>query len=178
VWKPNKSKHKLVMGSNVGLEESVRLSLCALVGRLSYHSLCKCSLLTWISSAWSSLLGYVPEIIYLSHGWFDFLFKSSEDTQQILDTLWAISGCSLMLKRWRVSFDPSTDYFHFHHLWVLLPGLPLQLWTEKALEAIGNELGRFICFDDSSLKGSDRRLARILVEIDIHSGLLESLEIN
>jgi hypothetical protein len=82
-----------------------------------------------------------------------------------------------MLKRWRVSFDPATEYFRLRHLWVLLPGLPLQYWTEKALAAIGNELGRFISLDDSHLKGSDRNMARILVEMDIHAGLPETLDI-
>jgi hypothetical protein len=98
------------------------------------------------------------------------LFNSQEDSQRILDTLWTISGCSLMLKRWWISFDPASNYFRLRHLWVLLPGLPLQYWTDKALAAIGNELGRFICLDDSLLKGSDRKMARILVELDVQRG--------
>jgi hypothetical protein len=48
---------------------------------------------------------------------------------------------------------------------------------DKALAAIGNELGRFICLDDSLLKGSDRKMARILVELDVHAGLPETLDI-
>jgi hypothetical protein len=83
-----------------------------------------------------------------------------------------------MLKRWRVCFDPTTEYFCLCHLWVLLPGLPLQLWNAKALEAIGNELGRFIKVDELSLSTPDKRLAKVLVEVDIHVGLLEALEID
>jgi hypothetical protein len=83
-----------------------------------------------------------------------------------------------MLKRWRVRFDPSTEYFSYRHLWVLLPGLPLQLWNVKALEAIGNELGRFIKVDEIALQSQDKRMAKVLVEVDIHAGLLESLEID
>jgi hypothetical protein len=165
------------MGSNVGLEESILLSLCGLVGRFSYRSLCKDSLSDWISDNWLPILGYVPEHITLSFGWFDIIFNSSEDSQLILDTLWTISGCSLMLKRWRVTFDPATEYFCLRHLWVLLSGLPLQYWTEKALAAIGNELGRFICLDSNLLNGSNRKMARILVEMDIHAGLPKTLEI-
>jgi hypothetical protein len=59
----------------------------------------------------------------------------------------------------------------------VLSGVPLQLWNSKALEAIGNELGRFIKVDDQALKAPDKRLCKVLVEIDIHSGLLEMLEI-
>jgi hypothetical protein len=145
------------MGLDVGLEESVCLSLCGLVGRISSRTLCKCSLSNWISSAWFHLMGYVLEIIFLSHGWFGLLFNSPKDAKPILDSLWAINGCSLILKRWRVSFDLAMDYFRLHHLWVLLPSLPLHYWTEKSLAAIGNELRRFIYLDDNILKGSHRK---------------------
>ena len=82
-----------------------------------------------------------------------------------------------MLKRWRVSFDPTIDYFRYRHLWVLLLGLPLHFWNAKALEAIRNYLGKFIMVDDEALLASDKKIGRVLVEIDIHAGLLESLEI-
>jgi hypothetical protein len=60
---------------------------------------------------------------------------------------------------------------------VLLPGLPLHFWNAKDLEAIGNALGKFIRVDDGALQASDKRIGRVLVEIDIHAGLLETLEI-
>lgn len=82
-----------------------------------------------------------------------------------------------MLKRWRVSFDPTLDYFRHRHLWVLLPGLSLHLWNVKALEAIGNALGKFIKVDEEALLAVDKKMCKVLVEIDIHAGLLESLEI-
>jgi hypothetical protein len=63
------------------------------------------------------------------------------------------------------------------HLWVLLPGLPLQLWNTKALEAIGNTLGHFIKVDEEAIQSLDKRMEKVLVEVDIHAGLLETLEI-
>jgi hypothetical protein len=42
---------------------------------------------------------------------------------------------------------------------------------------IGNALGRFIKVDDLALSAPERRLGKILVEVDIHSGLLESIDI-
>jgi hypothetical protein len=83
-----------------------------------------------------------------------------------------------MLKRWRVSFDPTQDYFFLQHLRVLLHGLPLHLQNDKALMAIRNSLGRFINVDPKTFAGPDKKLARILVEIDIHEGLLECLDID
>jgi hypothetical protein len=65
------------MGADVGLEESCNLSLCALVGQLSYRSLCKQSLPAWVMTTWVPLLGYAPEVLFLSRGWFGFLFRTS-----------------------------------------------------------------------------------------------------
>ena len=82
-----------------------------------------------------------------------------------------------MLKRWRVDFDPSTKYFQFRNVWILLPGLSLQLWNEGVLTSIGNELGQFIYVDEGLLKGANRRLGRVLVELYVHARLLEALDI-
>ena len=82
-----------------------------------------------------------------------------------------------MLKRWWIRFDPSTEYFSYCHLWVLLPILPLQLWNIKALEAIGSVLGCFIKVDEEALQSLKKRMEKVLVEVDIHVGLLETLEI-
>jgi hypothetical protein len=129
-WKENKVIKRMVLGSDIGLEETCRLALCGLVGRLSYCNLCKVSLPVWVEQTWFPLLGYAPEVLFLTKGWFGFIFKSSDDLTQLLGKRWVIGGNNLMLKRWRVTFDPTTEYFQFLHLWVLLPGLPLQLWNE------------------------------------------------
>jgi hypothetical protein len=83
-----------------------------------------------------------------------------------------------MLKRWRLAFNPETEHFQLRHLWVLLPGLSLHFWHEGALKAIGNALGHFITLDPSSLTSPLRKIGRVLVEIDIHEGLPEVLDID
>jgi hypothetical protein len=60
---------------------------------------------------------------------------------------------------------------------VLLPSLPLQLWNLKSLEAVGNSIGRFLNIDETTLRSPDKRMAKVLVEVDVHAGLLEVLEI-
>jgi hypothetical protein len=82
-----------------------------------------------------------------------------------------------MIKRWRLAFNPESEYFHFRHLWILLPGLPLQFWNKAALEAIGNSLGTFLSIDNSTLTASSRKIGKVLVEMDVHGGLPELLEI-
>jgi len=178
VWKARKTKRQLVMGVDVGLEESCNLSLRALVGRFTYKSQCKISLTEWMQDYLESLIGYSPELLTLLRGWFGFVFKNPEDTRFILGGLWDYEAGILMLKRWRIRFDPTTKYFSFCHLWVLLPGLPLQMWNAKVLEAIGNVLGHFIKVDEVALHSHGKIMTKVMVEVDIHAGLLESLEID
>jgi hypothetical protein len=64
------------------------------------------SLEDWVSVHWKPLLGYNSVVFYLTKGWFGFQFKRIEDTELILGRAWTYDGGSLMIKRWRVSFDP------------------------------------------------------------------------
>jgi hypothetical protein len=56
-------------------------------------------------------IGYVPEIYYLSKGWLGFLCKCPEDVATLLGTNWVNGASSLMLKRWRVAFNPKLNIF-------------------------------------------------------------------
>jgi hypothetical protein len=154
------------------------MALCSLVGRLSYKSLSNGSLEDWIKLHWVPLLGYTPEVLYLTKGWLGFICNSPEDASLLLSSFWVLGGSSLMLKRWRIAFNPDTEFFQFRHLWVLLPGLPLYLWNEGALRAIGDTLGRFISLDPKALSSPVRKMGRILVEVDIFNGLSESIVID
>jgi hypothetical protein len=68
-------------------------------------------LVDWVSEFWTPLVGYAPEVVFLTKGWFGFRFRKAEDSTLILEKLWVYGGGSLMLKHWRVSFDPALDYF-------------------------------------------------------------------
>jgi hypothetical protein len=54
----------MVLGS--GLEDTVRMVMCGLVGRVSYKYLCKVSLPLWVEQHWVPLTGYAMEILYLT----------------------------------------------------------------------------------------------------------------
>ena len=58
-------------------------------------------------------------------------------------------------------------------MWVLLPGLQFVLWNKEALVAIQNHLRCFIHMEEEMLHEVDRRMGRILVEIDMSKGLLD-----
>jgi hypothetical protein len=82
-----------------------------------------------------------------------------------------------MLKKWRLPFNPETEYFSFRHIWVMLLGLPLYLWNKGALTAIRNNLGSFIMVGKKNLEVSNRKVAKVLVEMDVHLGLLTTMEV-
>jgi hypothetical protein len=167
----------MVLGDDIGLEDSVSLSLCALVGRITYKHLCHTDLAIWLQSHWRPLLGYTLVISYLTHGWLCFRFNMPEDTNTILERFWILDGGSLMLKRWRPNFNPLQDYFQLRHFWVLLPGLPLHFWNLKALEAIEQYSGSIHLCGQSVSHWSEQKLEKVMVEIDIHEGCLETIDI-
>jgi hypothetical protein len=77
---------------------------------------------------------------------------------------------------WHSGFDPQTKPFVIQHIWVLLPGLPLELWSGPILESIANSLGKFISFDEKILQQEDKRVVKVLVELDISKGILLELD--
>jgi len=177
-WCSNKTKTKMVLWVNIGLLDSITLYLCTLVGRLCYRHLCKTDLAVWVQNSWRPFLGYVPEISFLTRGWLSFHLCSPKDSTLILDWLWQLDDGNLMLKRRRISFDPSEDYFRLWHFLVLFPSLPLYLWNEKAFEPVGNTLGWFVSVNSNALVEPVKKVENVLVEIDIYEGLLKSIEIN
>jgi hypothetical protein len=136
-WKPKKVRRRLVIGMDVGLEETCQLSLCALVGRFAYKSQSILSFSEWMQKTWLPIIGYASEHLTLPYGWFGLIFKCPEDVELILGGFWDFEGGSIMMKRWRTGFDPATNYFSFRHVWVLLPGLPLNIWNKKELTLSG-----------------------------------------
>ena len=63
------------------------------------------------------------------------------------------------------------------HLWVLLPHLPFPLWNQHVLEGIANTIGRFVVVDDDFHLTFDKRITRVLFELDISLGLPTEVDI-
>ena len=63
------------------------------------------------------------------------------------------------------------------HLWVLLLHLPFPLWSLHTLEGIANTIGIFVAVDDNFHLSFDKRVTRVLVELDISLGLPTEVEI-
>jgi len=68
-------------------------------------------------------------------------------------------------------------YFIHFHVWVLLLGLPLNLWNKNALMEIENLLDFFIKVDERGLHAPNKHMTHVLVELDLHANLINSLEL-
>jgi len=101
VWKPKKSCRRLVIGMDVGLEETCQLALCALVGRFTYKHKCSLTFSDWMKEVWLPRLGYILTFMTLPCGWFSLLFKTPEDAKSILNLFWDYKGGNLIMKWWR-----------------------------------------------------------------------------
>jgi hypothetical protein len=51
------------------------------------------------------------------------------------------------------------------------------MWNRKAMEAVGNSIGNLLKIEEEDLHSTNKKMEKILVEIDIHGGLLDVLEI-
>jgi hypothetical protein len=70
----------MVLDEDVGLKDSYRLALCGLVVRLAYYFLADSLVSEWVIKFWTPLLGYTPEIDFLTKGWNGFIFHSLQST--------------------------------------------------------------------------------------------------
>jgi len=125
----------------------------------------------WIHDVWNSMVGYFPRFGLLSNHWIIFDFMFEYDLIKILEIMWVIGRGVLMLKRWVPWFNPYMYSFKKRCLWMLLPNFPKELWVLKVFKNIGDMVGRFVYFDEQSLRCNNKTLASVLVEMDLDLGL-------
>lgn len=143
----------------------------ALIGRFEYTSGTKLEITEWVNRVWVPLTGMAPRINLLPNRWFLFTFSEAAHLDMILSTFWEFKRVSLFIKRWHLNFDPLKENQTLRHIWMLIPGLPIELWTEDVIKGIADSVGRFVRFDKQNLFGMDRRYAKVMVEIDLKGGL-------
>ena len=82
-----------------------------------------------------------------------------------------------MAKPWYTDFDLSTKSFNKIPLWVRPTNLPLHLWPNSVLEAVGDALGDFLMVDIASSNVYQMTYTPILVEIDVSKGLPKMIKL-
>lgn len=59
-------------------------------------------------------------------------------------------------------------------MWIRLPEVPLEYFTKKSMQCIGNAFGRLVKVDNTTTTTSRGKYARICVELDLSKPLLPS----
>ena len=59
----------------------------------------------------------------------------------------------------------------------MLPGMPLELCNSQVFKLASDKLGKFLYFDNQSLKGSNKKMVVLLIKLDIGKGLIPKIEI-
>ena len=75
---------------------------------------------------------------------------------------WIIGKGSFILSRWYPRYNPLGEKVVKWHQCLLLPGFPIQLWTNNFFVYLENLLGKFIQPENKMLTVEDKRKALVL----------------
>ncbi|CAN1150733.1 hypothetical protein LINPERHAP2_LOCUS17751 [Linum perenne] len=111
-------------------------------------------------------------------GFFTARFDSSEDYRRaLLEGPWKIGEHYIVPRLWQEGFDPCTDNLSHTLVWVWLPGLPLEFFTETFLRRIGDKIGQLVRIDPTTLAMERGNYARICVRVDLSKKLLSKYKL-
>lgn len=125
----------------------------------------------------SLVLKYRLNISILFNGWVTFHFLNSEDVERILKEPWVKGQGFLIMQRWKAGFDSFSERPCRYYIWASFPGLPLELLNEEAIKEISHMIGSYYYRDEGSFRKLDKRMAWVLIEVEMGQGLLAELEI-
>ena len=121
--------------------------------------------------------GKEPEITQLAKGWFDFHFECKKDVDYVLGKIWNYGTTPFQLKRWTPLFHADTQRIDTIPVWVRLLGLPWEFWNPASLDDIGWALGTFIEAGLSYQQTRIRKVARILVSLNIRTSCQDHISL-
>jgi len=176
-WIKTKPVPNYAVGEDVELGSVLQMCKLTLVGRVLGHNYSRRTVVDWVEEKWKPLIGSVPVVEILNRGWFAFNFKGEEELKRILNSNWHLNRVPVLMKRWHPLFDASRERVEESPIWVRLPALPLHYWEPFHFRNIGNILGTFLEADLSYLETFDKRVARILVSINLREGLAEQINL-
>jgi hypothetical protein len=167
----------MALGDNVILSLASEMVEKVVVGRKKIYHMGFNTLMKWVNLSWFSILDHFPSVHVLSKGWFLLRFNNSVDVGNVLNIPWCIDLTSLPLKRRSPFFDSSCEIIDELMIWVRLPDLPIELWTTKGFECLGNSLGNYMETYMSFITLGIISMAYILVSLNIRKGFPEKIEL-
>ncbi|XP_022548807.2 uncharacterized protein LOC106393927 [Brassica napus] len=115
--------------------------------------------------------------IALSPERFQFMFKHEHDLLEVYEKgVHSFNDWTLAIERWVER--PPPDYLNFINIWVRLRNIPVNHYTAKAIEALGDLVGHVVevAFDPSRPRINDYE--RVLVRFDVSRPLYKTRVVN
>ncbi|CAN1301568.1 hypothetical protein LINPERPRIM_LOCUS25016 [Linum perenne] len=108
----------------------------------------------------------------MSNSFFLVRFSNEEDYQRAsFEGPWKIFDYYITVARWTPDFNEEAPIRKVL-TWVRIPKLPIQFFNFKAVERIGNHIGKTIRLDLATEEGARARYARVCVEVYLSRPLL------
>ena len=177
-WVKTKKLRNYAVGEDLAWDGVLQMAKCTLVGRALGRQFAKQTVHEWARVSWGEQLGYCPVVEMLNRGWFAINLTKEEDLCWIQSKSWHINHTPVLLKSWNPMFDASKERVDEIFIWVRMPALPLHFWDFFHFRRIGYILGTFLEADLSFLETHEKKVAHILVNIDIREGLAESINMD
>ena len=133
---PRKARVRVPEPANAYLLQKHSLTL---IGRVTNPSIQKVwSLLPFFAERWATETRFVGAD--LGQGMFQFQFEKEEDLLTILDKRpYHYAKWMVIVERWNPTMAP--DFPSLIPFWIKVQGLPVHLWTEATIKAIGEDIG-------------------------------------
>lgn len=115
--------------------------------------------------------------IALSPERFQFIFKHEHDLVDVYEKgVHSFNDWTLAIERWEER--PPPDYLNFVNIWVRLRNIPVNHYTAKSIEALGDLVGQvvIVAFDPSRPRLNDYE--RVLVRFDVSKPLRKTKVVN
>lgn len=118
-----------------------------------------------------------PEIQLTNSGVFLFSFQSEEDMNVILNKGPGMIGGTrpLLLKQWHLGIKLDPRNVENVHLWITLPDLGYQFWSEEMLSKIVSKVGRPLVMDKMTAVRQRMSYPRVMVEVSAEKPLKEKV---
>ncbi|XP_048638265.1 uncharacterized protein LOC125610208 [Brassica napus] len=104
--------------------------------------------------------------IVLSKTTFQIVFKYEHDLEEVLNKrVWTFNDWSIVIDRWTET--PDEDYLKYLLVWVRIRNIPVNHYTEGAITALGDIIGRVdvVAFDPDKPQTNDYVRVRVFFDV-------------
>ena len=176
--KKRKAVCSYALSEDIRRSQILQMASFTMVGKIIGKNVSITVIENGIKDEWAEELGEVPELEGLTREWFALNFAQQAHVNWVLARNWSLEQCPVLVKMWNPTFDASHEQVDVIPIWVHLPSLPRKYWSEEHFISIGNILGTFLEADMSFKVTKLRRVARILVNINVREGLYEEIHLS